>query len=751
MVRKRVIGLLFLPLAVLLLQGSASAELLSGSVEWFTQNGDSKTTDVSGLTTDVKTRTFLQRYMVNVNIQPTPKLFLQGGVWVEDQTANSESNASSTKLERTLLMPAVTLRLADPFVNAGVGYDRRDEMLESGGLVTRMYRDSSHAHLGLRPEGLPTLDLQYVATSRYDRDHKTLDLDEDVFQLSSMYRPVKSVQINYAASLSDQQDHLTASDTKSLTQTARVGYVDRFFDDRWLLAAHYYLTAQDIDSRRGTTVGGGVRVQLFPVVGLSSINDAPQLGALTPNPALINGDLLTSSGVNIGQALSLGGDVQRRNVGVDFGIQTAVSTLYVWVDRPLPAVVANSFLWDVYTSPDNLNWFLAQTVFPANFGQFDNRFEISFSAVSARYVKVVTRPLSVAVPPPPGFDVSNIFITEVQAFLDQTVFVQAPGTTVHTSQNSNNADVNSRIDIIRSERHSLFYDFYYRSDRFEVNDRSPQTDSMMTNALIASERFSRVFSGSAKVMRQQDEVARMRTETYTDTEASLLAAWNSLRKLGHTLAVTAKRENWEKRDTTRDTGTASLTNTAEVYPGVNAYLGAIKNLTSTETGTATGRGDETQLTAGADIVPHPSLTLNVSYAWSASDQTVVGATTAALGSANRRTQNSFASAAYNPFSALYLYGTVQRTEETGKPTVTYTTFSGSWSSQITGGALELRLIYSENANTQGDTRTRTYGPYARYRMNIRASLEMVYLISMTESPVDRVDSRTLNTTFKMFF
>jgi hypothetical protein len=542
---------------------------------------------------------------------------------------------------------------------------------------------------------------------------------------------------------------LQGSDTKGLTQSARVGYQDRFFSDRWLLAANYNVTAQDVDFTRGAT-GGTVLLQQFPVVGLSSINDTPQLGALTPNPALINGDLVTSSGINIGQSPSLSGDTQRRNMGLDFGIPTAVSTLYVWVDRSLPAAVANSFLWEIYTSADNLNWFLAETVFPASFGQFANRFEISFPAVSARYIKVVTRPLSVAVVPPPGYDVSNIFITEVQAFVTQTV-VQTPGTVSRTSQDSDAVDVNSRLNLIRSDRHSLSYDFYYSGSRFEPSDSSPRAQSIMTNALIASERFSRVFSGSAKLMREHDERQYQTVENYTDAEASVMAAWNSLRKLAHSLVLTAKRENWQRLDATKDSGTATLTNTAEVYPGVNAYVSAIKNLTSSETGTATGRGDNTQLNMGADIVPHRSLTINVSYGWSASGEMGFGSTPEVVGNANRRTQNSFASAAYNPFSSLYLFGSVQRSEETGKPTVTSKSFTGSWASQLTGGALELRLIYTENTESASDTRERTYGPYAKYRLNIRAYLEMSYLISMTENPNDRIDTRTLNTTFKMFF
>jgi hypothetical protein len=742
--RNRRKGLLLVSLAIILLEGTAYADVLSGSLEWFAQNGDSRTTDAAGLTTGVNSRTFLQRYYLNFNSQLAPLVNLRAGLRTEKQASNSESEGNSFKVTRTLLMPSAALTLGNPFVSAGVGYDERDEMVETGGVTTRTFRDTKNAYLGFKPEGLPTLDLRYVGTAWYDRDHKTQDRDENMFMLSSMYRPLRSLQLNYSAIYDELQDHITRGDTKSLVQSARVGYTDRFFNDRWLLAGNYNVARQDVEYTRGG-LGDVVRVQLFPTAGLSSISDTPQLEALSTNPALIDGNLTAGSGINIGQLPSQTGDTRRRNIGLDFGIQTTVSTLYVWVDRPLPSVVANSFLWEIYTSPDNLNWFLAETVFPANFGQFDNRFEISFPAVSARYVKVATRPLSIAVIPPPGYDVSNIFITEVQSFRDQSIVLE-PGSTSNTVVRSNAVDLNSRLNIIRSDRHSLLYDLYYRQTQFSTTGQPASSSSMLTNSLIANERFSKVFSGSAKVMLENDEYSNKSKETYTDAEASLMAAGNSLRKLGHTLVLTAKRETWELVDTTKDTGTASLINTAEVYPGINGYLGVIKNLVSSETGTALNRNDETQITFGTDIIPNRSLTINVSYVWSGSEQTGN-----VFGAANRRAQNTFASAAYNPFSSLYLYGSVQKVEETGRPTMTSTSFNGSWATAVTGGALEFRLLYSQNTESETGSQTRTYGPYVRYRMNIRASLEATYLISMIENRSDRTDSRTFNTTFKMFF
>ena len=101
----------------------------------------------------------------------------------------------------------------------------------------------------------------------------------------------------------------------------------------------------------------------------------PRLGALAPNAALIDGNLTASAGIDIGLP-PLGGNLQPRNIGLDFLNPVQVNDLQVWVDRTLTPVVAASFSWDIYTSADNLTWTLYQTVFPATFGPFQNRFDI---------------------------------------------------------------------------------------------------------------------------------------------------------------------------------------------------------------------------------------------------------------------------------------------------------------------------------------------------------------------------------------
>ena len=743
------------PLVILLLaQGTARADIVSGSVEFLNQTGNTDTTDAAGLTTESRSKYFLQRYNLYYTNRIYPLVNLYGGMRLQKEAFSSEIEGITSRTDTTLAMPVVNLTFMNRFVSAGIGYDERDETVETAGNAFTTYRKTKNVFLGFKPEGLPTLDLQYIGESRFDKDRISLDQDDNMFSVGSLYRPVKSVQLNYNAVYDDVKYHLTQGETESLTQSGKMSYNDRFFDGRVTLTASYIITGQTVQATSGGSGGGTVQLQLFPVTGLSAINDTPLLTVLDVNPALIDANLTVSSGINIGQLPSQTSDTKQRQVGLDFGVETEMSTLYVWVDKALSAVVADSFAWDVYTSQDNQNWSLSQTVFPATFGQFDNRFEIALTGVKTRYIKVVTRPLSVAVVPPPGEDISSIVISELQAFLDQPVD-QVAGPTTTTVLSSERVNLNGRVHFIRTDRHTLLYDLYIQDQRSDQTGQPTSHSSTLTNAIIGSERFSKVFTGTAKVLVQNNKYPDGTLLTYTDYEASLMATANSLPKISHNFVATAKREEWVETTIGKDTVSLYLGNAAEVYAGINAYLNGGESVALVEIESAVSRIKNTQLSFGIDLVPHRALTMNLNYDWSESVQQGESSDEAipslAIGTTIGRRTSTGANAAYNPVSSLYLYGSIQRVEETGKPGVTYGSLSGAWSAQPRGGSLEIRLTYAENEQTETRTNTRSYGPYAKWKINMKAYLEASYLVTTVDSPTEQVESRTVNTGFKWMF
>jgi hypothetical protein len=738
---------LFFLFILLLVQGTAHADVFTGSAELSEQIGRTRDVSSEGLTSITNSTYFFQRYRLDYNDLIFPRVFLRAGLHVDKTFLNGDTDGNKSKQTETVLMPSAGLTFANPFVVAGVGYDKRDDNVESGESSSRTIRETNNAFLGLRPEGLPTVDLLYTGQKRHDADHKSIDVEDRFFSLNTAYRPIKSIQLYYTGSYDDNEQHLTQSETKTLSQSAKVGYGDRFFDDRMTLSTNYNITRQDIQLIMAGA-GGTVQVQLFPLAGLSAINETPVSGVLNANPALIDGNLTASSGMNIGQNPSLGGDIKKRNAGLDFGLPLDVSSLFVWVDRQLPSDVVNTYVWEIYTSQDNENWSLYQTVSPATFGLFDNRFELAFASVMTRYIMVVTSPLSVAVVPPPGVDVSNLFITELQAFNDQPVSTTA-GSTTTTARNTESVDVNTKVHIIRSDRHTLMYDLYYVERKVDQTGQPLTRASTLTNALTLNEKFNRVLSGNARVMRQEDESSGGGSLTTYTYDASLAAAMNSLPKLAHIAVLSGKREELVETRTTKDTGTLSLTNTAEVYPGINAHLSGIETLISTTTDTSLGRTAGTLFSFSADIVPHRTITINLTYEWSEQEQRGSDNLIVPAGVTVSRRQSSLASVGYNPLSSLYLYGSIQRIEETGKPGITYGYFSGGWSAQRTGGALELRFSYADNVETESRTRTRNYGPSAKWKINPRAFLEIAYSIATIDTPLNKTETTALYAKFKM--
>jgi hypothetical protein len=234
---------------------------------------------------------------------------------------------------------------------------------------------------------------------------------------------------------------------------------------------------------------------------------------------------------------------------------------------------------------------------------------------------------------------------------------------------------------------------------------------------------------------------------------SLTATFDSLRKLGHSLVLTARREDRENSassDTLKDTGTAYLMNTAEIYPGINALLGFGKDLSSQTSDSATIRTNGSQMSIGADMVPHRTLLINLTYNWTRSVQEA-GGDAPAPGTTARMSRTSGASVSYTPLSSFYLFGSLYRTQETGQPTRTTQYFTGSYNLAQFGGALEVRLIYTEDLQADTDTTNRTYGPYVKWKINYRTYIDCSYLTMLSKSPSQRTETKMVNTSFHWYF
>ena len=162
---------------------------------------------------------------------------------------------------------------------------------------------------------------------------------------------------------------------------------------------------------------GVTLVEQVPVAGLSAVEAppaTPQHVTLWPNPALVDGDLSASAGIDLGFGPTLSGDSMPRDMGFELAsAATEVDEVHVWVDRALPQEVSAAYAWSIFRSDDNLAWT------PVSSGQawFDiveGRFRLLVAPTRARYLKVVTRPLAVGVVTDPAY--ASVLVTEVRGF-----------------------------------------------------------------------------------------------------------------------------------------------------------------------------------------------------------------------------------------------------------------------------------------------------------------------------------------------
>ena len=712
-------------LYVLIGAGAASADSLTGLVDLVYSKSDVKTGDSSGATSQSRLSSFSQQYRLTLNKSFFPNLNLTGGGIFEKAITDSNSAGRDTTSIDTKTKPFFDLRLATPLYKAGVGYSRaEDEQKTSGSPSTTNVNERKYAILGWMPEGFPDWNVRLEKSDTFDKERVLQDTSTKQAFMTVHYA-YKGLDLRYQPSYRDQVDRIGDVEQINRTHNGRATYSRTFFQGRSSLSGSYEVTRAETEIvARG---GGEVSFPLIPLSGLSALDDTPADGALDPNPAMIDGNLTASAGLNLGLP-SLGGDARPRNMGLDFGIGTETNTLHVWVDRKLPPEIANAFTWEVYTSPDNRvesSWNLVTTVAAAPFDPFLNRFEIRFSNVTSQFIKVVTRPLITPPIVPNPSDFQDIFVTEIQAFLTRPAD-EVRGKTTRTTQ-TGTVDFRTRL----LDRPSLYYDFSYNTVTVSPPSR---TQSSMTNGLSASHVFSGIFSGSGRVAREDNRADDRKEAAYSYT-ASLQAV--PLRTLRHVLLFTGRNEKLV--DGPQDTYSLVLQNTAQLYKGIQVNL----NGGVTREKKASGEKQETEnLLFGATFAPNRMLTLALNFNGSWMDRT--GGERPDENTVDRRGD---ASISYRPFDTLYLVGSVSRIE---RPSIqdTVQNYGLNWS-PFPSGALQFNFAFNQDLSARDNSKVRTVRPTLRWNVTSRIALDLSYEDTKAESTAGTTDNKTFSSRLRL--
>jgi len=691
----------------------------------------SKTTDASGATTKLNTNTYNPRLTLSVNTDIFPKFNLNAGGVFEKNISISDSDEGETRNTITRMRPYVYLTLKDPLYEASIGYNRREDTTKTTGTPeSTLINDDYLGILKWRPDGFPSIETQYERTNTYDEKHQVQNTTRDFISLLARYN-YEGLDIRYQGSYTDTNDKLGHTDTKDTLHNGWLSYANSFFNRRVSVSTTYNVNYEEVKtttSVQGT--GGIVSVQLFPLVGLSINDNTTSPLTLSPNPVLIDGNLAASAGINIGLP-PLGGDTRARNMALDFFLPTQVNQLLVWVDRDLSSVpdIANSFSWDVYISPDNLNWtHHAGPILPAPFGPFQNRFEIDFPNVTTRYIRVVTNPLTLAVPGASSFP--DIFVTELQAFLNQPAGRTPTEKSFRTTRTTQNLYFDSRARILNIP--TLFYELDYFYTKIDPDSQLRYT---VSNGFSVNHRFSQIFSGRARVAREDGEEEKERRAAWI-YDAALEAT--PLRTLTDRLVFSGRDETIEGRHS--NSNSIILYNIAELYRGLEANLNIGKIFSKNESGVKT---DETDIQILGTIIPHPALNMTLSYKYSIISQSGGRSET---GSGDTQTGEFVLS--YRPFRTVFVVATVDLSTTPGQGTQVTQNYGFNWS-PFPDGALQFRFFYNENLVT-GGVKERIINPGVRWNITKRSFLDISYQDNRRTSSSQKTDENFFNVQLKMF-
>lgn len=719
--------------------------MLGGSLELDYTAFDSTSTNGGGNALKTKSHDFNQQYNLYLNTNPFPAIRVNGGLlFQKDLTVSRTSNSDTQSFSSDTLQPTVDVLWQDPYniFSAGAGYRlQRTKSESTGSPASTTVNEDYHTYLGWRPVELPSLTVQAIRQNRYDQAHVLLDTTTDTVLANTQYTPARGLDLSYSVTSIDTENKLTALGVQTLMQNGRVNYSNTFWGGRLSLATGYNISLVQTDT---TQQGAGtVSFQVFPFAGLSNVTDSPApTDILVANGMLIDGNTAVSAGVNIGSSLSLANDTKYREMGLDFSAITEVNTVFVWVNEQLTADIANFFSWDIYTSADNANWTPLQTAVKTNispsctalsgpcvtFGPFVNAFSIYFQNVKTRYLKVVTRPLAQTVPGATSPNYQNIFVTELQAFLNKSA-AAVRGASSDLSQQYN---LNVSAQIVPGVAYVFSYNLNEAVLKAGGTTMTTQQYTM-TNGLSLTRRFKIGPWVTAGALFS-------RTDIY-DSNGVRQGAYNYGASL---TAVPLKtlRGSLVYSGTTADNGAKTdaltLTSTADLYPGISVNVGGGATSSVSEQG---GRSTGVNFLSGVGIVPNPKVALSANY---------MTTRTGASGGVTpvNELRRSELDMTYRPFETLFLTASVARFSQTLRTPSTVHNYGLNWS-PFPGGSLLFTFTYNESLASDTDTLQKTVGPNLVWTITNRATITLSYFVITSRSPVDTSEVRSLFAQYKM--
>jgi hypothetical protein len=714
---------------LLLLAGWArvGAANVDGYVELGVTDTEDKTQNAGFDPIESSSNRFLRRVNLQLSQQLFPNLILELGGFFENEDVRGESSAiGSVDADRNVLRPFIRVRLNTITLRGDAGFDRTDTRTWVGPFSSREQRDTWAGNLGWYPDNQNFIQLRYVHNDDTLAGFPDSRRTSAGTSVDSLARPTKWLAVQYRAFYDVQNDLTEGSRVESNADNLRLSFADAYWRSRLVIASDFNWSR--LRSRQRSSSGDDFDVRIFPAAALSSIDDTPDRGPLAVNVALIDGDRAVGAGINLGLQT---GDDRRRNFGFDLGVPQRMNVCFVWIDRELLPPQAQAFDWEIWTSDDNDVWTFRRALPSAPFGPFDDRFELAFEAVTARYVKVVVRPLSVTDPDANNFPV--IQVTEIEAFER----LPAGTTASEISRSQDRFTFNSRLRLL--EREQFFYDLSYL--RNDADDAGASVS--LVNGLTYSKAFNPTWALTTRLANERSQNPG-REDQNTNVLSATVSA-NPLDSLASSLFFGGRQETIEGTD--RDTVNAVWTTTATLYRGVDVSA----SLGGSRIREETGRNTDARLINVSTVVsPHPALAFSATL--QDNSRTESGGGLPDVEEPDRATEFSVT---LNPVPTLYLFAShrIERRREfelEGDGRRSFDNYVVNWS-PFPYGTLQLSFTWNETYDTLYDTTTKFWGPTVRWNIRPRWFFDVSYRNTENDSDLQRLDRREAFATLRISF
>ena len=371
------------PLLIWLRQAAARAALLiaffmlCASVGWAEWGGGISAAAVDTRSDSSTSMTVDQNYDLHVSDHPLPQLQYVAALRYRILQTNPEHAPYVRQRE---VQPTLSVTWSHPYYTVRSNYLYREQKDNQGAIDFTGQSVGAFAQTNV--SNFPRLQGRYEWTRNInDLDLVGSDTRLRTYSLGSIYNAKQtSVSYNYV-------NNLIRNPSTGLERTDQ-RHVGRFNNTLQVFRKFASIqTSYHVVDRSEREVQAANQEPLLPVEAITGLyleDPSPELGTLESLPALIDG--VTTAPVS--PEIDLSG-AEFHNFGLDFGAAVDIEYLFLSTDT----LAYPDLRWAVYVSDDNLNWRLVKAYERAFFSTVFNRYEVSFTRQTVRYIKLVLEPL----------------------------------------------------------------------------------------------------------------------------------------------------------------------------------------------------------------------------------------------------------------------------------------------------------------------------------------------------------------------